>query len=61
MLKIIDADVTVQEAIDANGGYCPCAIYQNEDTLCPCFEFRTLPEPSVCHCGRFEKVRENDV
>ena len=28
MLKIIDADITVQEAIDANDGYCPCAIEQ---------------------------------
>jgi ferredoxin-thioredoxin reductase catalytic subunit len=56
MLKIIDADTTVQEAIDANDGYCPCAIYQNEDTLCPCREFREQTEPGECRCGRFEKV-----
>lgn len=53
-----NADATVQEAIDANGDYCPCDVYQNEDTKCPCLEFRTLPEPSVCHCGRYEKVEE---
>lgn len=56
MLKIIDADVTVQEAIDANDGYCPCAIYQNEDTRCPCKEFRDQTEPGECRCGRYEKV-----
>lgn len=56
MLKIIDADVTVQELIDANNGYCPCAIYQNADTKCPCKEFREQTEPGECHCGRYEKV-----
>lgn len=56
MLKIIDADITVQEAIDVNGGYCPCAIYQNEDTVCPCKEFREQTVPGECRCGRFEKV-----
>lgn len=58
MLKIIDADVTVQELIDANNGYCPCAIYQNEDTICPCKEFRDQTKPGECHCGRYEKVVE---
>ncbi|MBR6654338.1 MAG: hypothetical protein IKL27_06375 [Oscillospiraceae bacterium] len=56
MLEIIDADITVQEAIDVNGGYCPCAIEQNEDTLCPCREFREQAEPGECRCGRYEKV-----
>lgn len=56
MLKIIDADVTVQEAIDLNDGFCPCAIEQSEDTMCPCKEFREQTVPGECRCGRFEKV-----
>lgn len=56
MLKIIDADVTVQKAIDATDGYCPCAIEQNENTKCPCLAFRVQLWPGECHCGRFEKV-----
>ena len=58
MLTIIDADITVQEAIDANGGYCPCAIYKSEITRCPCLEFLAQTEPGECRCGRFEKVEE---
>lgn len=53
---IIDADVTVQEAIDANDGYCPCAIERDEDTRCPCKEFREMEGHGECRCGRFEKV-----
>lgn len=56
MLKIINADVTVQEAIDVNHGYCPCAIERSKDTLCPCKDFREQTEPGECHCGRYEKV-----
>ena len=57
-MRIVDADVTVQELIDENGGYCPCAIYQNADTVCPCKEFRDQKEPGECRCGRYEKVVE---
>ena len=57
-MRIVDADVMVQETIDENDGYCPCAIYQNADTICPCKEFREQQEPGECHCGRFEKVVE---
>ena len=56
MLKMIDADVTVQEAIDLNGGFCPCAIEQTIFTLCPCQEFREQTTAGECHCGRYEKV-----
>lgn len=56
MLKIIDAEIEVQEIIDANGGYCPCAICQNEDTRCPCLAFRSQLWPGECHCGRYAKV-----
>lgn len=49
------------EIVAQNDGYCPCAIEQNEDTLCPCREFREQTEPGLCHCGRYEKVRCEDA
>lgn len=43
------------QAIKANGGYCPCKFEKNEDTVCPCKEYRTTGE---CECGMFEpKIR----
>lgn len=44
----------IGELVKANGGYCPCAVERNEDTICPCKEFREQ-ETGECHCGRFEK------
>ena len=55
-MKVIEIDPGIRELVDICKGYCPCAIEQNEDTLCPCKEFRELDTPGVCHCGRFEKV-----
>lgn len=57
-LKTVVADASVGELVKANSGYCPCAVFKNEDTKCPCKEFREQTEPGLCHCGRFEKVRE---
>lgn len=54
---VIERDPTVKELVDLNNGYCPCAIYQNDDTLCPCKDFREMSE-GVCACGRFEKIKE---
>ena len=56
MLKVIEIDPGIRELVADNDGYCPCMIYQNEDTLCPCKEFREMNEPGECHCGRYEKV-----
>lgn len=36
-----------------NDGYCPCAIEKNDDTICPCKEFREQ-KSGVCTCGRYE-------
>lgn len=58
MLKVIEVDPSIADLVEQCGGYCPCAIYQNEDTLCPCKEFREQTEPGVCHCGRYEKVED---
>jgi hypothetical protein len=57
-LKTIEIDSTIRDLVDVNKGYCPCAIYQTADTLCPCLEFREQDEPGVCRCGRYEKVVE---
>lgn len=54
---IIERDPTIKELVDQNNGYCPCEIWQNEDTKCPCKAFRDMDE-GVCNCGRFEKVKE---
>lgn len=56
MLKIIEINPEFREAVESNNGYCPCLIEQNEDTICPCKEFRDQTEPGECHCGRYEKV-----
>lgn len=36
--------------------YCPCKLERNDDTVCPCKEFREQFYEGECHCGRYEKV-----
>jgi hypothetical protein len=55
-LKIVEVNPSIRKNVEASGGYCPCAIWQNEDTKCMCKEFREQSEAGLCHCGRFEKV-----
>ena len=55
-MKIIEVNPSFREAVEANGGYCPCMIEKSPDTKCMCREFREQREPGKCHCGRFEKV-----
>lgn len=57
-MKIIEVDSEIRLLVDINNGYCPCAVIQNEDTKCPCKEFREQTTPGLCHCGRYEKVDE---
>lgn len=54
MPKIIEINPDFGALVEANDGYCPCAIEKNEDTLCMCKEFREQ-DSGVCHCGRYEK------
>lgn len=54
-MKIIEVDPSIKALVDANGGYCPCAIQNTPDTKCMCKEFREQDKPGLCHCGRFEK------
>ena len=44
------------EAVDANEGYCPCALTKEDDTKCMCKVFRDSQDTDFCHCGRFYKV-----
>lgn len=59
-LKIVEVNPSIRENVEANNGYCPCAIWQTPDTKCMCKDFREQ-ESGLCHCGRFEKVRAEDV
>lgn len=36
--------------------YCPCSIIRNEDTICPCKEFRGMEE-GTCHCQLYTKKK----
>jgi ferredoxin-thioredoxin reductase catalytic subunit len=47
--------VEIRKAIEENDGYCCCMIERNEDTKCPCYEFRYNQN---CHCGLYEKVED---
>jgi hypothetical protein len=54
--EIIEVDPDFAKIVEANDGYCPCAILQNEDTKCICKEFREQTTPGPCNCGRFMKI-----
>jgi ferredoxin-thioredoxin reductase catalytic subunit len=45
----------VRGGLRETGGYCPCAIVKNEDTKCPCKDFREMDTPGECHCGLYVK------
>lgn len=51
----------IKEKLKENGGYCPCRLSKNEDTKCPCKEFREQAEPGECHCGIYIKVESDEV
>lgn len=40
----------VREGLKMRNGYCPCLVLMNEDTKCPCKDFR---EDKKCHCGLY--------
>ena len=54
---------TVRAALEKNDGYCPCALFKNDDTKCMCKEFREQIAkgiPGKCHCELYEGVLKND-
>lgn len=46
----------IREKVKENDGYCPCSLFKNEDTKCPCKEFLESQELGECHCGLYIKV-----
>ena len=48
----------IKKKLKENGGYCPCRLTKNEDTKCPCKEFREQTETGECHCGLYYKEAE---
>ena len=46
-------------AVYNNGGFCPCLIDRNDNTKCPCKEFREqIADPDFtgyCHCLLYYK------
>jgi hypothetical protein len=57
-MKIVTVNHDVAALVRLNDGYCPCAVHKTPDTKCICTEFLNQTEPGLCHCGRYEKVRE---
>lgn len=55
-MKIIEINPSIKTLVEANGGYCPCAVLKTKNNKCMCKEFREQKESGVCHCGRFLKV-----
>ena len=55
MMKIVEIDPEFKRFVDANDGYCPCALVKNEDTKCICRAFREQESAGPCACGRYEK------
>lgn len=48
----------IKKKLKESDGYCPCRLTQNEDTKCPCKEFREQTTAGECHCGLLCKVEE---
>lgn len=60
-MRIIEINPSIRADVDANNGYCPCAIFQTPDTRCMCKEFREQTEPGPCGCGRYEKTTHQEA
>ena len=52
-VKTINATL---DAIDANGGYCPCQGEKKPSTKCHCAAFRKADIGEVCYCGIYVKM-----
>lgn len=51
----------ITQAVKDNDNYCPCLLYKNDDTKCMCKAFREQETEGYCHCGRFLKVKDDDL
>lgn len=46
----------IRKGLKENNGFCPCEIFQTEDTKCICKAFREQKVEGNCHCGLYKKV-----
>lgn len=54
---------SIRDALDKNGGYCPCRITRNADTKCMCVDFQNMvkaDQSGFCHCGLYESYSEDN-
>lgn len=63
MLKIImnpDKEIVriIDEALQKNGGFCPCKLEKTKDTKCMCKEFKEQDFEGECHCGLYIKIEK---
>ena len=60
-MKIVEINPSIKNLVDANNGYCPCAIIKTDDTKCMCREFREqIKDPDFegyCHCYLYYKEK----
>ena len=49
----------IRMKLKENNGYCPCKLIKNEETKCPCREFREQNYEGECHCGLYIKIKEH--
>lgn len=45
----------ILEGIYKKDGHCPCRVYSDETTLCPCDEFI---DKGICKCNLYVKQKE---
>lgn len=48
----------ISQAVKNNENFCPCLTVRNSDTKCMCKVFREQTIEGFCHCGRFQKIKE---
>ena len=46
----------IEDNIKNNDGYCITTTEHNDDTKCPCKEFKEQNQTGLCRCGQFYKI-----
>ena len=59
--KTVKTVNAILDAIDANGGYCPCQGDKKPSTKCHCAAFRKADIGEVCYCGIYVKQAAKDA
>ena len=50
----------IRQKIKERNGHCPCSIFENDDTICMCKDFREQATEGLCHCKLYKKVIVED-